>query len=503
MFMETSRIKKEHFILTIIMCIFGTVYCLISFVNQNEFRTYALDLGMFNQALYSFAHLKLNYFTLAIDGSNVNYFADHFSLITILYAPFYYLLRTNTFLVIQIFAILGGGLGIYLYAEHEIDSKYLPLIVVTQFFGIWGIYSALAFDFHNNVVAAMFVPWLALCYVTGKKRLFILFFLLILIAKENMALWLVFILLGLMLRRGLSHWRDFLKFEIPLALSAAIYFLVVIGLIMPALGSGGSGGSATLMSRYAQFGNSPTTIAENIVIHPRQTFSSLFESPQPDKVHGDDKYGLHGMVLASGGLALLAAPSYLVMLIPIYLQKMLTGDPSLWGITGQYSIEFVPIISLAFIALLVTLKRRKLTSSWQYPVAIIITAMTFSSLYYVIDNGKLSMFSHNDNVNFMSSNHYHSPVKTGEVNKYLNLIPPDAAISVTSSLAPHLSFRDKIYLYPIIKDAKYLVLMQDRQDNFIDPGSLPAGKDFGILIRAYVNSDRSHTFQLLIYKRKY
>ncbi len=492
--------KKEHIILGCILAVFATVFSLISLVNHYEFHTYALDLGMFNQALYSFAHLKLNYFTQAVDGSSVNYFADHFSLITILYAPFYYILRTYTLLVMQIMAILSGGVGIYLFARHETESKYLPLVVVFQFFVIWGIYSALAFDFHNNVVAAMLVPWLAFCYVTNRKKLFVLFFLLILIAKENMSLWLAFIMLGLMLRRGLSYWRQYLRFEIPLLVSAAVYFLVVVGLIMPALG-GGSGGSAMLNQRYGQFGNSSAAIAKGIVTHPQKTAVTLFESSPPNTDHADDKEGLYVMVLASGGIALLAAPSYIIMFIPILGEKMLTVDPALWGITGQYSIEFVPIISLAFVAMLVKLKRRKLGNRWLYAVAGIIALMTFGSTIYAMDSGKLSIFDNDDaSSNLFSSEHWHSDVDIHTVNNYLNIIP-DNAVSVTSSLAPHLSFRDKIYVYPIIKDAQYLVLMQDKRDNFVNPGSQPDGKDFRVIAQATFNSPDKHTYQFRIYKR--
>ncbi|MCL6105743.1 MAG: DUF2079 domain-containing protein [Actinobacteria bacterium] len=492
--------KKENIILIYILAIFGIVFSLISLVNQYEFRTYALDLGMFNQALYDFAHLKLNYFSLYPNGTSLNYFADHFSLITVLYAPFYYLLRTYTLLVIQILAILFGGAGIYQFARHETKSRYLPLIVIIQFFGIWGIYSALAFDFHNNVVAAMFVPWLAFCYVTGRRKLFVLFFVLILISKENMALWLVFIMLGLMLGRGLSRWRRFFRFEIPLLLFAAVYFVFVIGLFMPALGN--DGGSAVLANRYAPFGNSAPAIAVGIVSHPGQTLTDLFESSPPTAQHADDKEGLHVMVLTSGGLALLAAPSYIVMLIPIYLQKMLSVDPALWGVTGQYSIEFVPIISLAFTALLVKLKRRKLVARWQYPAAVIIMVMTYGSLSYAIANGKLSMWKNDDNVNLFSSSHWRSSVDVSAVNSYLAAVPPDAAISVSSSLAPHLSFRDKIYQYPVIKDAQYLVLMQDKRDNFVDPRSLPQGWRFQVVAHnSFVDPIDGQIHQFWIYKR--
>ena len=45
--------------LAIILIVFGTVYVLISFVNHYNFRTYALDLGAYTNALYKYAHFQL------------------------------------------------------------------------------------------------------------------------------------------------------------------------------------------------------------------------------------------------------------------------------------------------------------------------------------------------------------------------------------------------------------------------------------------------------------
>ncbi|MHB1390216.1 MAG: DUF2079 domain-containing protein [Thermoleophilia bacterium] len=478
-FPERQRAMKklldmENFILVFILEIFGLIYSLISIVNHREFRTHALDLGMFNQAIYSFAHLKMNYFTLAADGSAVSYFGDHFSPLTIVFAPLYYLMGTYTLLIIQIAAILFGGCGAYALARRQLDSKYLPLIVLIQFFGIWGIYSALSFDFHTNVVGAMLVPWLVYFYLKSRKGLVVVFFLLILISKENMALWLIFIILGLMVRSGLSDWRKYLKFEVPLALAAATYFAIVVGLLMPTLGSG----HTSQLDRYAQVGDSSASIAGNLLSNPWHTVTLIFNSQSDDPSHDADKYELHAMVLASGGVSFLLAPSFLIMLIPIYLQKFLASDPGLWGLSGQYSIEFVPIISMALTASLMKIRRRQL----QYIAVILVSLVTFISLFYAIESDSLTVFNNSNNVRFYSSDHYHSQTNLNIVYMMLERIPKNAVVSTSSSLAPRLAFRDKLYLYPIIKDAEYVVLLQDEQDQFVDMSQLPEAPYFKLIM---------------------
>src|SRR5207249_11116663 len=48
----------------------------------------------------------------------------------------------------------------YRYNRLRSGDEALALILLFQFWSIWGIYSALAYDYHDNVVAAMLVPWL-------------------------------------------------------------------------------------------------------------------------------------------------------------------------------------------------------------------------------------------------------------------------------------------------------------------------------------------------------
>ena len=84
--------------------------------------------------------------------------------------------------------------------------------------------------------------------------------------------------------------------------------------------------------------------------------SLLFKNTLNDPTYDGIKQELFLMVFVSGGIALLLRPVYLFMLIPIFAQKLLSNDYALWGINSHYSIEFVPILSIAIIDLLRKLK---------------------------------------------------------------------------------------------------------------------------------------------------
>jgi uncharacterized membrane protein len=454
------------------MLFFTFLYSIISLVNHYQFRTEALDLGMINHAIYNFAHFSQNYFLLDINGNEVNYFGDHFSPITILYAPLYYLFGSYTLLIIQIAAIIFGGLGVYKYALLCLNKKHLPLLILIHFFCLWGIYSALSFDFHNNVVAAMLVPWLIYFYEKRQLKMILLFTFLILICKENMALWLVFIYAGLIIKKKNKKIKYLFRLEIPLLVFCLIYFILIVGVLMPIINNGEG---FSQLTRYSHLGNSLSEIIVSIINKSSYVFSLFFESPINNEAFFGIKSELHYFVLISGGFALILRPSFLIMLLPIYAQKLLTNDVGFWGVNLQYSIEFVPIISLALIHLIKDIHSNKISY-----LLITVTILTASyQSYQVMERRKI-------NTAFYSSEHYNSNlINIKEIKTKLKEIPENATICVSSSIAPHLAFRDKIYLFPHVKDSDYIVVFTDKRSPY--PLS---NEEFKIKIKDYVNFGR-------------
>jgi len=441
--------RNLNYPLIIVFTVFGIIFSLISLPNHYFLRTSALDLGMFNHAIYQFAHFKMADFTLGTKGHVVPYLGDHFSLITILISPLYYLFGTYTLLIVQVFSIIFGGLGIYKYSKLYENNKLITIFVI-QFFSIWGIYSALSFDFHTNVLAAMFVVWFIYYYTLGLKLQTLVFFVLILISKENMALWLIFILIGLMLKGGLKRYKDWFRYEIPLILFCVIYFAIIMGIIMPNLLDGKG---YNQLNRYASLGTTLSEILSNIIYHPWNTIKLLWVNTNSNPNLDNIKVDTYLMILYSGGIALIARPYYLVMLIPIIAQKMFSSSPGMWSLKAQYSIEFVPIISLAFIDFSTSIKSKAVKTILIY----IITAGTIISTFSKLDRRK-GPFKIN-NIRFYQKQHYTSQLNIKEINKGLKLIPENANLSIHSRLAPHLAFRDTIFLFPHIHNADYIALI--------------------------------------------
>ena len=121
-------------------------------------------------------------------------------------------------------------------------------------------------------------------------------------------------------------------------------------------------------------------------------------------------------------------------------------------INGQYSIEFVPILSLVLIDVSIKLK------SYQVLVIPLVCILTIGSSIQVI-NERVSKWYSPINSKFYDKSHYQSDLNVSEIHKALKIIPKNAIVSTVSVLAPHLAFRKKIYHFPNVKDANYIVLI--------------------------------------------
>src|SRR6476620_4958201 len=96
-----NNFPESRLWLTGTFVVFGIIYALISLVNHYNFRTYALDLGMVNHAVYDYAHFRKNVTTLLLDTPPTNFLANHFTLVPLLVSPLYWLFGNYTMLLVQ------------------------------------------------------------------------------------------------------------------------------------------------------------------------------------------------------------------------------------------------------------------------------------------------------------------------------------------------------------------------------------------------------------------
>ena len=432
-----------------ILLFFGIIFSSVSLVNHYNFRTYAYDLGIYNNAIYDYAHFRWNDCML-MQPQFKNILSDHFNLLIIFISPLYWIFGSYTLLVVQIAAILFGGYGIFLFFRSRTDKEYIPLLAMIHFFSIWGIYSALSFDYHDNVVGTMFVPWFFYYFDKQDWKKALLFFSLLLISKENMALWAIFIGIGLVLLNLKDRQKQ--KYAALFSVLAAVYFIVIVKAVIPSFANDSR---EYLHFKYAALGNNFSEAFVTIIKHPGYVFNLLFENHLKDPDANGIKSELHYMILISGGYTLLYRPQYLIMLIPIYAQKLFNDDYVKWGLNVQYSIEFVPVLTIALFSWLLTIERKK----YALYVSVIATALTFYSTISALDHRVSKWYSPEAN-RFYSGSHYKRDFDVKKMHAALKLIPDNAVVSAQSPLVSHLAFRDFIYQYPDVFNSEYILLSE-------------------------------------------
>lgn len=431
-----------------IIVIFTIIYGLISFVNHYLYRTYALDLGMFSQAIRNVAFFQKPVFTLNPNGQEMPFLATHFSPLVFIFAPLYHIFGNYTLLIVQVAAIAIGGSGVFQYSRFRLGNNLVtPILMLIHFFSIWGIYSALTYDFHCNVLGAMVVPWFFVFYEKKqyKKALFLL--VLALLAIETMAIWFAFIIAGL----AFSNYdrKKFLRVDFPLIVLCIIAGSATIFVVMPWLQNSVSN---LQFHRYMWLGSTPFEVFVNLINSPENLFKILFINTLGDSAYNYIKLEFHIMVLLSGGVFLLFKPRFLFMLIPIYLQKLVPNDYNFWGINNQYSIEFAPLLSIAAISVIAGIK-----PNYRLPLAIAITSLTIGATAYTMEN-RVSKWYDGVNTRFYSKQHYRAEFDIKKINRAIRVTYRSKAVSASSRLAPHLQSQ-KIYHYPIVKDADYVLVL--------------------------------------------
>ncbi|MEO0404519.1 MAG: DUF2079 domain-containing protein, partial [Bacteroidota bacterium] len=210
---------------------FGVLYALISIPNHLLFRTFALDLGAYTNALWDYSHFQWNdsrVFKLEAE----NLLADHFDLYLMLLSPLQILFGTYTLLIVQILALLIGGVGVKRFLHKELNEEKLGVLGMVLYLSFFGVFSALGFDYHSNVLAACLVPWLFYHVSSANWGKAGLFLLLIWVGKENMSFWMGFTCLGL----GI-HYRKTAAIRNRMLIGSVVslaFFLLVLKVIMPA-----------------------------------------------------------------------------------------------------------------------------------------------------------------------------------------------------------------------------------------------------------------------------
>ncbi len=430
----------------------GVVYCLISLVNHYLFKTYALDLGLYTHFMYEYAHFRrADLFML--DMAPQSALSAHFDLYLIILSPLVYVFGTYTLLIVQIAAVLLGGWGIYKLIGLYTDDDWLPILATATLFFSFGVIHPFAFDYHSNVLTAMMLPWLL--YFIKKQRFWqsSLMVVLFVLGKENLSLWLFFIAIGLMWDYRKD--RKTLWYLLAYALFGLAYFLIINMIVMPKIGGEG-------ISRYHHLGNNYAEIALQLITHPGEALRLLFANTSGFEHYDGVKEEFFICALATGLLFSILKPNYFLMLIPLIGQKMLSSYHLFWGVSLQYSVEFMPVLVVSSYLVIIRLKRQ--LPQWILAGALLLS--TVLTTFYTIGLPKSYILV--DHLCVYQGRHYEQKsFDAAYARELINQIPDDAYVCAATMFVPHLALREQIedFAYNPSTEAEY-VLVTTREFDF-------------------------------------
>ena len=419
------------------------VYSLIVFPNHFLFRTFALDLGLYTNALYHYRNFELAT-TQMIHNQPILALSDHFDLYLILFSPLSFIFGNITLLVIQIAAVILGGEGAYRLIIKLTGNHKIALVAMLHFYSFFGVITALGFDYHSNLISMMLVPWLILALENNRIKSFVILLVAVWIGKENISIIVGFFLLSYVFYLKNSAAKKALLFGVG---ASFIYFFCITFYVMPVISG---------MEKYGHFeyvlGASPLEMILEILRHPinaiQLTFGEHLEGVEIVKI----KLELMGLLFLSGILFLFKRPFLIIGLVPIVLMKFLHENAFMVGVGAQYSIEFLPLLLVGVFPVVAEFGKKTINV-----LISVILLGSVVSIKRIMEEPLAPLFR--TNIKVFEKEHYENKAfAVNELNEILDLIPSSGSVSAQSAIVPHLAMRDSIFLFPTERGANYILL---------------------------------------------
>ena len=408
----------------------------LSVARHNSFLTHAFDLGIQDQVVYNILHTGRMVTTLLGPTERVY---DHFSPLFYLVAPIYALFQdARTLLVLQSVFIGIGAIPLYLLTVDKTGSIALALALAVSYLLYPAVHGVNLGDFHQIAFVSGLLLWALYFLERDRVPLFLVALLLALLAKEEVALSVAAIGIYILLVK--RRWR----LGLALAAFGSLYFVVVVSWLMPILGS-----VESAEWRYASFIIPGKSLQQSFILNffTNPLYPIIYVLSTPGKLEYVAQLFLPVLFLP-----VLAPIGAWIAALPAILLPLLTVAEADYGIRFHYSAHVTP-----FVFFLTVLALQRLGSRRLKPVAlaasILVASIAMSYQYgQIISKQGMSIPR--------ASKH------AAVIKSFFSDIPREASVSTMSDLAPHLSAREKIYLFPVVADADTLLFDSDMEANY-------------------------------------
>ena len=445
----------------------------IAFVTsrQDAFLTAAEDMGNMDQAVWSIIHGQILHQTICnivsdtncYSAAGISRFAIHFEPILFPVSLLYFIWSgPKTLLVLQTLVVASGAFPAFWLARLRLRNEFAAVAIALVYLLYPAQQQATIFEFHSVTFTASLLLFTLYFMYTRRTLWLFVFAILSMACKEEIPLVIAFFgLWSIIFQR---RWRT--------GLGLVLLSIGWLGCIFLAYHLFSPTGHPLLDSRYAYLGNGPVEIARNFLLHPLSLL----------RQHVLERYHLLYLriLLAPVGYLPLLAPWILVLAVPSIAINLFSSDPNQYLGVFHYSAEIVPVLIFATIEaivvilwvlqwLLIRIHERKehqqkqpgdqSVASTRSLERFLHPAMLIILICFVLFN---MVREDNPYGSLPFSRGFSWPQVTPHATlaqHFIDMIPATASVSAQSSLVPHLSERNSIYLFPYQDDhADYIFL---------------------------------------------
>ncbi len=446
-----------------ILCFFSLLIAVIPILNHYFLRSYAFDYAVYNFAFYDFAHLKVSPCPVYLFTYKVTFLQDHFSLTLMLLSPLYWVLGwltgSYTLLILQALVISIGGWASYLLIYDKTKHQWLATFGLLFYFIQLGRLTAFAADCNLAVIGSALVPVFLYYFEKQKVVSCCICFAVLLFNREDFSLWLGFICLFLMLLHRKD--RTKLKLSFWLLVSSVLFFMLTFKFFIPLLEDENK---KYLFFNFSALGATGSEAVLFMLKHPLEAIKLLFVNQSGSNYYDHIKAEFYIVFLVSGGIILFTRPLYLIPLIPLIAKKVYNDEPIRWGIESYYSVEIVSVLPILVFLAIGSYSNEKAKT---FIAAMVCAATLWMTVFKLTrpPEDHIALLGDTNKTNFLSREFYKSSYNVDEVYRTMKLVPDTAIVSASGRLASHLANRDRIYYFPRIDDADYILLLK-RGDNW-------------------------------------
>ncbi|NOZ50157.1 MAG: DUF2079 domain-containing protein [Chloroflexi bacterium] len=433
-----NRLKQRRCYDWLLVLVFMAAYTItfsnLAFDIHAGMRTHQSDLGQIDQAVWNSSRGRFLEFSK--DDFLSTRLTDHVEPIFVLISPVFWLWDdVRALLLLQVLAAALGAIPLYALARGKLGISPALGLVLAYLLNPQ-LQSAILTEFHAIPLAVPLILWAFWAAFRHKWRAFAVALLLLTGVKEEAALLAAGIAAWACLRalitspatRRVAALRTpaFVVPALMLILSLA-WFAVATFVIVPAHAVNVYGsGQSVYFHRYGPLGDTPLDIFSSFFTRPGQVWAIATE---PARM----RY-LFGLSLAFGFLPLLGL-DILVFSLPLLLANLLSTYAAQYYGDLHYSAPLVPFFAMAAF---VGMQRLRRHAPRVMPFAT--TLLIVGAILFYHDAGRGPLGGHYDPTPI---NAHHQLL-----HRFVDQLPPDAAVTATAAVHPHISHRRYAYKFP-------------------------------------------------------